>query len=78
MTYYCKSCNRNFFKYVPVCEINKETTGCKYCGSKAQLSPDFLDSIMENIAETKKLAEELHKDLTDIHNELTEMKGGRK
>lgn len=75
MTYYCKHCDRNFFKHIPVCEMNKETTECKYCGRKAKLSPDFLDSIMENIAETNKMAEELHKDLTLVHETLNDMKG---
>lgn len=75
MTYYCKHCNRNFFKHIPVCEMNKETTECKYCGRKAQLSPDFLDSIMDKISETKKMAEELHKDLTLVHETLNDMKG---
>ena len=75
MTYYCKHCNRNFFKHIPVCEMNKEFTDCKYCGKKAQLSEDFLDSIMDKISETKKMAEELHKDLTLVHETLNDMKG---
>ena len=75
MTYYCKHCDRNFFKHIPVCEMNKETTECKYCGRKAKLSPDFLDSMMDKISETKKMAEELHKDLTLVHETLNEMKG---
>lgn len=75
MTYYCKHCNRNFFKHIPVCEMNKETTECKYCGKTAKLSPDFLDSIMDKISETKKMAEELHKDLTLVHETLNDMKG---
>ena len=78
MTYHCKHCNRNFFKHIPVCEMNKETTECKFCGKKAQLSEDFLDSIQDKILETKKMTEELHEDLTDIHNTLNDMKGERK
>lgn len=72
MTYYCKHCDRNFFKHIPICETDKETTECKYCGKTAKLSPDFLESIMDKISETKKMAEELHKDLTLVHEDLTE------
>lgn len=75
MTYYCKHCDRNFFKNIPVCEMNKGTTECKFCGKTAKLSPDFLDSIMDKISETKKMAEELHKDLTLVHETLNDMKG---
>ena len=75
MTYYCKHCDRNFFKHIPVCEMNKGTTECKYCGRTAKLSPDFLDSILDKISETKKMAEELHKDLTLVHETLNDMKG---
>lgn len=75
LTYYCKSCNKNQFHYVPVCQIDKETTECKYCGRKARLSEDFLDSILDKISETKKMAEELHKDLTLVHETLNDMKG---
>lgn len=75
LTYYCKSCNKNQFHYVPVCQIDKETTECKYCGRKARLSEDFLDSILDKISETKKMAEELHKDLVEVHETLNDMKG---
>ena len=75
MTYYCKHCDRNFFKHIPVCEMNKEFTECKYCGRTAKLSPDFLDSIMDKISETKKMSEELHKDLNEVHETLNDMKG---
>ena len=78
LTYYCEHCNKNQFHYVPVCQIDKETTECKYCGRKAKLSPDFLDSIIDKIPETKKMAEELHKDLTLVHETLNDMKGGNK
>lgn len=77
LTYYCQRCNKNQFHYVPVCQIDKEFTECKYCNRKARLSPDFLDSIMENIAETRKMAEELHKDLTLVHETLSNMKGDK-
>ena len=76
LTYYCKHCNRNFFKHIPVCEMNKETTECKYCEKTARLSEGFLDSIMDKISETKKMAEELHKDLTLVHETLNDMKEG--
>lgn len=75
LTYYCKHCNRNFFKHIPVCEMDKETTECKYCGKKAKLSPDFLDSIIDKISDTRKMAKELHKDLTLVHETLNDMKG---
>ena len=58
--------------------MNKETTECKYCGRTSKLSPDFLDSIIDKISETKKMAEELHKDLTLVHETLNDMKGGIK
>lgn len=76
LTYYCKHCNKNQFHYVPVCQVDKDTTECKYCGKTAKLSPDFLDSIMDKISETKKMAEELHKDLNEVHETLSEMKRG--
>ena len=78
LTYYCKYCNKNQFQYVPVCQIDKETTECKYCNREARLSPDFLDSIMDKISETKKMSEELHKDLNEVHETLNDMKGGNK
>lgn len=77
LTFYCKHCNKNQFHYVPVCQIDKETTECKYCGKMAKLSPDFLDSILDKISETKKMAEEIHKDLNEVHETLNEMKGER-
>ena len=43
----------------------------------AKLSPDFLDSILDKISETKKMAEEIHKDLNEVHETLNEMKGER-
>lgn len=51
MTYYCKHCDRNFFKRIPVCEMNKETTECKYCGKTAKLSPD--SHWLENVGRYK-------------------------
>ncbi len=74
LAYYCKYCNKNQFQYVPVCQIDKEVTECKYCGRTAKLSPDFLDSMMDKIAETKKMAEELHKDLKLVHETLHDIK----
>lgn len=77
LTYYCKRCNKNQFHYVPACQVDKETTECKYCGKMAKLSPDFLDSMMDKISETREMAEELHKDLTLVHDTLNNMKGER-
>ena len=77
LTFYCKHFNKNQFHYVPVCQIDKETTECKYCGKMAKLSPAFLDSMMDKISETREMAEELHKDLTLVHDTLNNMKGER-
>lgn len=73
LTYYCKSCNKNQFHYVPVCRIDKETTECKYCNRRIRLSPDFLDSLTNKTLELKEGAGELHKDLVEVHETLREM-----
>lgn len=78
LTYYCKYCNKNQFHYVPVCQVDKETTECKYCGKTAKLSPDFLDSIMDKTLEIKDMVEDIHENLVDVHKTLREMKGGNR
>jgi hypothetical protein len=41
--------------------MNKEVTECKYCGKKATFDKeDFMDTVLKNIEEARKEAQEAH------------------
>lgn len=72
LSYFCKHCNRHFFKYIPNCEINKEVSECKFCGKKATFDKeDFMDTVIKNIQETRKAAQEAHREFQEAHEIVT-------
>ena len=72
LSYFCPKCNKHFFKFVPCCEMNKEVTECKYCGKKATFDKeDFMDNVIKNIEETRKVAQEAHKEFQEAHDIAT-------
>lgn len=63
--YYCDHCKRIFGKQIPCCEINKETTGCAYCGHTSKMEASLMTKFevcKEQFNKIRELCIEAYKD----------------
>lgn len=76
LSYYCKNCNRHFYKLVPQCEINKDEAYCKACGRIARLDrEDYIDTVLKNLGGLKDDVHGLTVDMGEVRSGLREAVG---
>lgn len=76
LSYYCKHCNRHFYKLVPQCEINKDEAYCRACGRIARLDrEDYIDTVLKNLEGLKDDVHGLTVDMREVRSGLGEAVG---